>query len=330
MNKPQYQWIKCTTHGVTIYNRYKFTAITYNNYIYVFSGSGDIFFRDLVRFNIPFKKWEHVISKGKTSPTKREGHSAVLYNHCVYIFGGYDSYVHYYNDLWCLDLKNLKWSEMKQIGDVPEERDGHTAVVMNGMQYIFAGFTRSTGYNNRLFMYDFDSKKWTKILPKTTPRARARHTATVYEGCMIVFGGYNGNTGTYFNDLWCFNPHTETWTELLVPNSVPGVFAHTALLYKHEMIIFGGTTRTGLQNWLWNYDLCTNRFTLLKQYNAPNSRKSHVATLYGDTMFVMGGEFDDKCRTMEVYMLPLITTYALPVVNILTKNKLIDVTVMFK
>jgi N-acetylneuraminic acid mutarotase len=323
----QDDWRKLSkVQGTIPKNRHLFTAITYENYIYIFGGNKET--SDLLRFDMKLEKWEPLLSTGKSSPGCRGGHTAVLYHDFMYIFGGYHQYQDlYYNDMWCLCLQSLKWCKMKQIGDIPDSRDGHTAVVIHGKQYVFGGYTKWKGYVNSLFVYDFSNNTWRKIIRKISPLPRARHTAIVYEGCVIVFGGYNGRSDTYYNDLWSFDPRSEMWTQFEVPDSVPKMFGHTAILYKHEMIVFGGTTPKGVQNWLWKYDLFTKQFSLYEQHNTIPHRKSHVATLYRGSMIVMGGEFESKNSTkmMEVYILPLESPIGLPVVNNLKKQNLIDI-----
>jgi len=43
------------------------------------------------------------------------------------------------NDFWRLDLASWTWSEVEQVGNYPEERSGHTAIVYNDTIVLFGG-----------------------------------------------------------------------------------------------------------------------------------------------------------------------------------------------
>jgi hypothetical protein len=58
-----------------------------------------------------------------------------------------------------------------------------------------------------MYRFDFDSKEWSKLKPKsdTVPPARFHHTAVVYNGAMVVYGGKtdnaNGDSNVHFFDF---------------------------------------------------------------------------------------------------------------------------------
>ncbi|KAE9385258.1 hypothetical protein BT96DRAFT_803587, partial [Gymnopus androsaceus JB14] len=53
-------------------------------------------------------------------------------------FGGTDGQYHY-NDTWSFDLTTRKWSELACIGVIPAPREGHAAVIVDNVMYIFGG-----------------------------------------------------------------------------------------------------------------------------------------------------------------------------------------------
>jgi hypothetical protein len=58
-------------------------------------------------------------------------------------FGGYGNQ-HYYNNTWSLDISTRKWTELQCTGSIPSPRSGHAAVLVDGVMYVFGGYTSIT------------------------------------------------------------------------------------------------------------------------------------------------------------------------------------------
>lgn len=55
-------------------------------------------------------------------------------------FGGFN--VGYFsNDTWSFNTSTRKWSELQCTGHVPTPRRGHVASLVNGVMYVFGGYT---------------------------------------------------------------------------------------------------------------------------------------------------------------------------------------------
>lgn len=70
-------------------------------------------------------------------PFHRYGHSAVLWKHSVYIWGGRNDSSGACNTLYCYDSQTGLWSRPAVNGRLPEKRDGHTAAIVGDEMYIF-------------------------------------------------------------------------------------------------------------------------------------------------------------------------------------------------
>ena len=49
---------------------------------------------------------------------------------------------HFYNDTWSFDISTRKWTELQCTGSIPSPRAGHAAVLVDGIMYVFGGYTR--------------------------------------------------------------------------------------------------------------------------------------------------------------------------------------------
>ena len=63
----------------------------------------------IIAFEFTTNTWEEIKVNGKTQPQSRAGHSAVIHENSMYIFGGKDEDNEKLNDLWCFDFTERTW-----------------------------------------------------------------------------------------------------------------------------------------------------------------------------------------------------------------------------
>jgi N-acetylneuraminic acid mutarotase len=73
----------------------------------------------------------------------RAGHSAIIYNDSMVIFGGRDEYNNKLNDIWQFNFSSYTW-ESKEDGNPPAGRSGHSASLYKDMMVIFGGIVEVT------------------------------------------------------------------------------------------------------------------------------------------------------------------------------------------
>ena len=70
------------------------------------------------RLNLQSNTWEHLLTKGEP-PCPRTGHSAVIYENYMIIFGGKNDENEKVNDVWLLDFKDNSWNQViYKAGDI--------------------------------------------------------------------------------------------------------------------------------------------------------------------------------------------------------------------
>ena len=89
-------------------------------------------------------------------PASRKGHSAVIADTYMIIFGG--CYLEYecFNDLFFLDLRNHNWIEVPTSGVAPSPRSGHSAVLYGDTMWVFGGGSNQ-GYFNDLHSLNLET-----------------------------------------------------------------------------------------------------------------------------------------------------------------------------
>ena len=91
----------------------------------------------------------------------------------MYIFGGRDDDNMKLNDLWRFDIATNVWQEIKQSGNAPTPRSGHSCDIFEG-QYliIFGGILEITKELNDLHLFDLTKKKWVTLFEETNSPLR--------------------------------------------------------------------------------------------------------------------------------------------------------------
>lgn len=122
-------------------------------------------------------------------PSRRYGHSMVLYNRSFYIYGGYDDYGYKCNDLYEYRPLTNKWCRVTTLGQ-PPERYHHSAVAFSGSMYVFGGNSGEPSTASALFEYRFGTATWTRIPTQNKPpEPRWGHSSFIHEQHLYIIGG---------------------------------------------------------------------------------------------------------------------------------------------
>ena len=102
-------------------------------------------------------------------------------------------------DVHCLHLTTMTWSQILTSGTSPSWRDFHTLSCIDDCLFVFGGrsgvegpfHTRQEDYDNRVHMLDLKTMTWnTRPAGAGDPIGRRSHSAFVYH--KSVYGGFHG------------------------------------------------------------------------------------------------------------------------------------------
>ena len=105
--------------------RYRHEAVVYGDDFYVFGGATygrALNFHDIWKFNFTSHKWSKLECKPSSKglfPAPRKAHSCVVWKDTVYMCGGIGHPPEPYNDIWKINLKELKWSKLDIVSLLP-------------------------------------------------------------------------------------------------------------------------------------------------------------------------------------------------------------------
>ncbi|AFZ81300.1 kelch domain-containing protein [Theileria equi strain WA] len=224
-------------------------------------------YNDTFMYNANKNEW--FILHTPVKPIPRCSHQAVYFNNRLYIFGGeYNTLnqFHHFNDMYCLCLKTMRWSQVPVTGDIPSARSGHRMVLWNEYWVLFGGFhdnSKEVAYFNDLYAFNFKEYKWISISQKRfadslpQPRASSLLAPQSNGTHILMFGGFskakdnNRNvSGNYHNDSWLINIEAGIsgndsvliWERANTTFKPPFSTGFGHGIYRNFCIVFGGVS----------------------------------------------------------------------------------------
>jgi hypothetical protein len=305
---------------------------------------------------------------GTIEPSARNGCGyTVDANGDFYIYGGqgrsstFPNTDVYLYDIFKYTVSTGLWTNISEgnLGNTPGINSNNTSGyfwpclwVTSTHLYAFAGnYTiGTTAFANRMHKYNFATNTWSSVSAGTTlmgsyngegttgyPSARYLQSYwTDNAGNFWMFGGFGRgvnmgvpNVNLSLNDLWRFNPTTETWTQInsdnnsasagnygtinvaAATNRPPNLTgASVAAISNNTFLLFGGTHASQVfYNHSWTFNTTSRQWTWVgggnnglptssgvygtqgtaNSANIPGTTESHTATVYGDNYYVFGG-----------------------------------------
>ncbi|XP_037375633.1 kelch domain-containing protein 3 isoform X2 [Talpa occidentalis] len=235
-------------------------------------------------------------------PYMRYGHSTVLIDDTVFLWGGRNDTEGACNVLYAFDVNTHKWSTPRVSGTVPGARDGHSACVLGKTMYIFGGYEQLADcFSNDIHKLDTSTMTWTLICTKGNPaRWRDFHSATMLDSLMYVFGGradrfgpFHSNNEIYCNRIRVFDTKTEAWLDCPSTPVLPeGRRSHSAFGYNGELYIFGGYNARLNRHFhdLWKFNPVSFTWKKIEpKGKGPCPRRRQCCCIVGDKIVLFGG-----------------------------------------
>ncbi|CAG9811391.1 unnamed protein product [Chironomus riparius] len=209
-NKNEWRVIKCSPCPTPRSGHQMISTAANGGELWIFGGefaspSGLQFYhyRDLWKFSIAGKKWEHV--KVPNGPSARSGHRMILHKKRIILFGGFhdnnQSFL-YFNDVWMFSMDKYAWTKVDTDGIAPTPRSGvGLGVVSDDKIVVFGGYTKSSAkagsergqtHADTFILQETPGKwKWSSTKPggrRPTPRSGVS-CVTAPNGKIYIFGG---------------------------------------------------------------------------------------------------------------------------------------------
>ncbi|XP_072356727.1 kelch domain-containing protein 3-like [Scyliorhinus torazame] len=103
-------------------------------------------------------------------PYMRYGHTAVLLDDTIYIWGGRNDTEGACNVLYAFDVSTHNWSTPKVHGSIPGARDGHSACALGKCMFVFGGYEQLADcFSNDIHRLDAMTMTWSLVNAKVSP-----------------------------------------------------------------------------------------------------------------------------------------------------------------
>lgn len=89
-------------------------------------------------------------------PSPRRGHTTLIADTFMLVFGGCYQEIKCYNDLHFLDLRSQKWIEIPTLGKKPTPRGNHAAILYGTTLYVYGG-NSVEGFLNDVFSLNLET-----------------------------------------------------------------------------------------------------------------------------------------------------------------------------
>lgn len=225
--------------------------------------------------------WSHLTDM----PTPRSTPAVQIYNGKIHVIGGNNRFT-MTNTHEVYDIAADTWSSAAPL---PDTIYGAGSTIIGNKIYVVGGCNNGspTGFKNTLYIYDIDSNSWsTGAIYPGGPKEYI--CAVALNGKLYASGGDGNNAGSVWikNDLFEYNPETDTWTakqSMPVPKSYHGMVAVNGKIYA----IGGAENSATLSKSVFEYDINTDSWT--EKAAMPNSRILFASTAKGNNIYIIGG-----------------------------------------
>ena len=195
------------------------------------------------------ESWTQLSTTG-TPPSARSSATPIIdpINNRMVIFGG-EAGGGGFNDVYCLDLNTLVWSQLFPAGTPPSPRFEQSAIYdpLQHQMVIFGG--RNGVHYNDVWALDLTSgsETWMELSPGgTLPDPRGRHFCAYdsYDNYMVIgFGFSYPGYFIYYNDAWALELDSLVWHRIVASNNnLPGRRGSCGAWdpLTNQVVIFGG------------------------------------------------------------------------------------------
>jgi N-acetylneuraminic acid mutarotase len=236
-------------------------------------------------------------------PQPCQGHSAVIYNEEMYVFGGRINTANgrgreYTNTMYKYSLKDKIWT-LINCTNSPTPRHNHTAIVYNDQMIIYGG-SNNDSYLSEVYSFRFVTNDWElwNCSGYTEELVRHGHTACLNGNQMVVFGGKQGVQSTlFFNDVFILDLDSREWKKIDCIGNPPSPRCwHSATLMGNLMIVFGGFMYNGISELYYNdtfaFDIDQFQWNTIQTTKSPAKRNRQSCTsINEDEIILFGGNY---------------------------------------
>ncbi|CEM25889.1 unnamed protein product [Vitrella brassicaformis CCMP3155] len=189
------RWAPIKPIGEPPAHRSDHSMVLYGTTAYIFGGfDGSNRLNDVGVLSLAgeSKRW---LANGSAQnpPENRFGHTAVVYENGMYVFGGWNGQ-NTLSDLYEYVFGTNEWIKVEPRGSAPKSRYRHSAVIGGTKMFVFGGVDETHTRYADIHVFDCQARTWTQLETHgDVPSGRTWHRAVMHRGYMHILGGFDGD-----------------------------------------------------------------------------------------------------------------------------------------
>lgn len=193
------------------------------------------------------------------------------------------------NDVWALDIDDLRWTKLKLTGDVISPREGAVATMMGNYIVVFGGQEDENTFFTQLHTIDVTTGEVLVADARgTKPTPRANAVMAIYRKRLYIWGGVNAAKVSELNVL---DFATMKWG--IVDTTVKGAAGAAWAVSKQRIFVYGGGKKSTKFSVV---DMKNNNVIKVEsQGSAPKSEVLNAGMIkVGGYLLFFGGEYKNN------------------------------------
>ena len=337
-------WQKIEVTGWKPETRQESSLSHISDSLFLIGGVSRSISKDVNVLNLSEKTWRKIENSGEENEP-RFGHSTVIYENNLIVFGGGTNYDYKHKLRECLNGVHVfytsihKWEYLKTQGTYLPARKYHTACVVGSHMFVYGGMNQRNNFLDDAAVLNLQKKVWKSVeVLGNSPGKIAFHTSafvmnpfphskeSIYKLRLsafntkifgvFLFGGLCADKRPT-NSVWILNVGKRPleWVTPVISGQPPCPrFLHTMVYndYLNLLIVFGGR----VDQVKTNLYTCFNDVFLLDVQNmtwlkvivmgdVPSARSGHTAENSDCQMFIFGGVTNSCYCSSDVWCLEL-------------------------
>ena len=181
------------------------TVNNYNNQSLIIYGgmSGKDYNKHVYSFDIQTKEVKNLTEnlEDDKMPPPRQDHAAVLYNGCLYVYGGIGPDSKIYDDMWKFNLSDNTWEQLKTQNQIDKENRKKQKKMEKEKEQNGEKIEEEEETDD-----DDDEEDIEEDKKDIRPKGRSGHSMVCVGDMFYIFGGKTGLIKES-NEIWEFNPN---------------------------------------------------------------------------------------------------------------------------
>lgn len=274
--------------------RFQGNAAAWGGYIFYVGGYSGVWHNQIVRYD----PRTGAVTNFGTLPQARVNMGVVTIGNFIYIFGGYNSSLTYFNDVLKFNPSTGGAATVIAGATMPSGRCCFPVVTDGSVAYLFGGWnpTVGLGRSNQILKFNPATNTFT-TMSVPLPSARNLSAAAWHNGRAYVMGGVSGSG--QLREIVEYNPTANTVTTRSEQLPV-SLIDFDAVSDGKAIYAVGGSSAGTMQSQILRYDPGSSSVTTVG--NLPSGRDA-LGVAFTDTdasIYVLGGEDQSQAYPTQI------------------------------